>query len=132
MRILNCDHGGIRTGRSGDLNVEIGYAFGKKVLTHPLAAQFQSLLQFAGADHTEYLQLQVAPAADRTQNGGSINAFFTAGIGDGGALYIFYNISAAPHRKLLGKDAKQFPGKGCGVGHGNGFGAAHGRTQLIF
>ena len=77
------------------------------------------------------LQFLVRIAADDTGAEGSSHAVESAGVGDHHALDVLDDVAADPQTDLVGGGTQDGPGLGGSIGHGNGFGAAHGRPQLL-
>lgn len=120
----------VHTGPGGHLDHQIVGAFDQ---AGGADARFQQCHRpGAGVvgDAFQYGQTAAGIAAAHTQQGGNFNTAAPAGVGDGDAFYILYNVAAAGQQQFVGLPAQHFAGQRPRVGDGNGLGTAHGGDQL--
>ena len=80
----------------------------------------------------DYLQFAVGIASHQTGSACRVDALAPVGVGHGDGHGVFDDVAAGPHLRFFGQAAKGFARHGGGIGNGDGLGAAHGGTKMLF
>ena len=114
------------------LNVKGAVGGGFRDLNLHLLQIFVQLLQLLLGDAGDDLQLLIRITAANAHRHSDLQALPPAGMGHNHGLYVLDDIAADAEDHPLRQRAQRLSRQCTGIGHRNGFGAAHSRDQLLF